>query len=72
MWSELFKLWRRNIRKSLKVRTTSNQNEITNAELELLVNETLKDVESLVKTPFTLSFIREYVHRFYNDFNYPL
>ena len=69
---ELFKLWRRNIRKSLKVRTTSNQNEFTNAELELLVNNTLKDVEMLVKTPFTLTFIREYVHRFYNDFNYPL
>lgn len=69
---ELFKFWRRNIRKSLKVRTTSNQNEIRNAELELLVNNTLKDVEALVKTPFTLTFIREYVHRFYSDFKYPL
>ncbi len=70
--NELFKFWRRNIRKSLKVRTTSNQNEITNAEFELLVNTTLKDVEALVKTPFTLTFIREYVHRFYDDFKYPL
>jgi hypothetical protein len=69
---ELFKLWRRNIRNSLKVRTTSNQNEIKNAELELLLIGTLKDLEALVKTPFTLTFIREYVHRLYNDFKYPL
>jgi len=69
---ELFKSWRRNIRNSLKLRATCNDHEMTNAELELLVNETFKDVETLVRTPFTLTFIREYVHGYYNDFKYPL
>jgi hypothetical protein len=40
---------------------------VTDVELEKQLLDSLSQMKSLVKTPFTLTYLDEFGHRFYSD-----
>jgi hypothetical protein len=68
--SALFRKWKRNIHKSITRDGSTNFTEMTDADLEKQLLDSLSRMKSLVKTPFTLTYLDEFGHRFYSDLKY--
>jgi hypothetical protein len=68
--SALFRKWKRNIHKSITRDGSTNFTEMTDADLEKQLLDSLSRMKSLVKTPFTLTYLDEFGHRFYSDLKF--
>lgn len=65
--STLFRKWKKNIHKSITREGGMNFSGVTDVELEKQLLDSLSRMKSLVKTPFTLTYLDELGHRFYSD-----
>jgi hypothetical protein len=68
--SELFRKWKNNIHKSITRDGSMNFTELSDADLEKQLLDSLSKMKSLVKTPFTLTYIDEFGHRLYSDLKF--
>lgn len=68
--SALFRKWKRNIQKSITRDGSTNFTELSDADLEKQLLDSLSKMKSLVKTPFTLTYLDEFGHRFYSDLKF--
>ncbi len=68
--SALFRKWKRNIHKSITRDGSMNFTELSDADLEKQLLDSLSKMKSLVKTPFTLTYIDEFGHRLYSDLKF--
>ena len=62
--AELFRKWKKNIHKSIMKRG------VANVDLENQLLDSLSRMETLIETPFTLTYMDEFGHRFCSDFNF--
>lgn len=68
--SALFRKWKRNIHNSITRDGSMNFTELSDVELEKQLLDSLSRMKSLVKTPFTLTYLDELGHRFYSDLKF--
>jgi hypothetical protein len=68
--SALFRKWKRNIHNSITRDGSMNFTELSDVELEKQLLDSLSRMKSLVKTPFTLTYLDELGHRYYSDLKY--
>ena len=68
--SALFRKWKKNIHKSITRDGSTNFTELSDADLEKQLLDSLSRMKSLVKTPFTLTYLDELGHRFYSDLKF--
>jgi hypothetical protein len=68
--SALFRKWKKNIHNSITRDGSMNFTELTDVELEKQLLDSLSRMKSLVKTPFTLTYLDELGHRFYSDLRF--
>jgi hypothetical protein len=66
----LFRKWKKNIHKSITRDGSTNFTELSNADLEKQILDSLSRMKSLVKTPFTLTYLDEFGHSFYSDLKF--
>jgi hypothetical protein len=67
---ELFREWKKNIHKSITRDGSMNFTDLSDVELEKQLLDSLSRMKSLVKSPFTLTYLEEFGHRFYSDLNF--
>jgi hypothetical protein len=67
---ELFRKWKKNIHKSITRDDSMNFTELSDADLEKQLLDSLSRMKSLVKTPFTLTYLDEFGHTFYSDLKF--
>ena len=63
----LFRKWKKNIHKSIAAKKIENLNGLSDTDIEKQLLDSLSRIKSLVKTPFTISYLDEFGHRFYSD-----
>lgn len=68
--SALFRKWKKNIHKSITRDGSMNFTELSDADLEKQLLDSLSRMKSLVKIPFTLTYLDELGHRFYSDLKF--
>ena len=68
--SALFRKWKKNIHKSITRDGSLNFTELSDADLEKQLLDSLSRMNSLVKTPFTLTYLDELGHSYYSDLKY--
>jgi hypothetical protein len=68
--SGLFRKWKKNIHKSITRDGSMNFTELSDVELEKQLLDSLSRMKSLVKTPFTLTYLDELGHRLYSDLKF--
>ena len=66
----LFRKWKKNIHKSITRDGSTNFTELSDADLEKQILDSLSRMKSLVKTPFTLTYLDEFGHSFYSDLKF--
>jgi hypothetical protein len=68
--SALFRKWKKNIHESITRDGSMNFTELSDADLEKQLLDSLSRMKLLVKTPFTLTYLDELGHRFYSDLKF--
>ena len=68
--SALFRKWKKNIHNSIVAKKIDNFNGVSDTDLEKQLLDSLSKMKSLVKTPFTLTYLDEFGHRFYSDLKF--
>lgn len=66
----LFRKWKKNIRKSIAAKKIENLKGLSDTDIERQLLDSLSRMKSLVKTPFTLTYIDEFGRRFYSDLKF--
>jgi hypothetical protein len=66
----LFRKWKNNIHKSISRDGSTNFTELSDVDLEKQLLDSLSRMKSLVKTPFTLTYLDELGHRLYSDLKF--
>ena len=68
--SALFRKWKKNIHNSIVAKKIDNFNGVSDTDLEKQLLDSLSKMKSLVKTPFTLTYLDEFGHSFYSDLKF--
>jgi hypothetical protein len=66
----LFRKWKKNIHNSILAKKIDNFNGVSDTDLEKQLLDSLSKMKSLVKTPFTLTYLDEFGHSFYSDLKF--
>ena len=66
----LFRKWKKNIHKSIAAKKIENLNGLSDTDIEKQLLDSLSRIKSLVKTPFTISYLDEFGHSFYSDLKF--
>jgi hypothetical protein len=66
----LFRKWKKNIRKSIAKNAGNRMNGVSNPDIENQLLDSLSRMASLIETPFTLTYLDEFCHRFYSDLSF--
>ena len=66
----VFRKWKKNIHKSIAKNGGNAMNQGSNLEVEKQMLDSLSRMESLIGTPFTLTYVDEFCHRFFSDLNF--
>jgi|GEM_PF-2718893 hypothetical protein len=68
--STLFRKWKKSIHKSITREGGMNFSGVRDVELEKQLLDSLSRMKTLVKTPFTLTYLDEFGRRFYSDLKF--
>jgi len=66
----LFRKWKKNIHKSIAAKKIETLNGLSDTNIEKQLLDSLSRMKSLVKTPFTLTYLDEFGHSFYSDLKF--
>jgi hypothetical protein len=66
----LFRKWKKNIRKSIAKNSGNRVSGVSNPDIENQLLDSLSRMASLIETPFTLTYVDEFCHRFYSDLDF--